>query len=461
MINLSRAERVTDPSSLRDIPGPGYYSSMISNTKPSYVFGRSERAVSDFTNNHFEDVPGPGAYNSTSITSSSTHRNPFNSSSNRFQTYECNWKPGPGAYHSSAHQSEKKQQRLVQTLCIHPSPVPASIPLLERHELALYDGELNKVSPAEYNPKYDKTKPRKPASLFSKSKIQRTFHRPQGSENLGPGCYNLENTENFPQIKTIHLTERFKQTKSLSPGPAAYNPNIQATKGVPGCFVSKVDRNFNMAKKIIQEVPVKKRKVANERISPNAVFASGSERDCNKIPASSPVGPGRYDLEVKEKNKKQEGFLFAQEPRFRNKEDSPVGPGSYDPPDVSKRSSPANFKTARFKELSDLYVHSIGENHVPGPGNYELIENSYKYRGLSFDSYASRQQTHKHEQSPDPGQYHTDSHQTSGVRIGVDQRFKPGHNSYIQFRASGEFVGPGSYKPKNTLVKRTFNISWI
>lgn len=458
MINLSRAERITDPSSLRDIPGPGYYSSKISNNKPSYIFGRSERAVSDLSNTHFEDIPGPGAYASISITSSSTHRNPFNSSSNRFQTYECNWKPGPGHYHTSTIHSEKKPQKLVQTLCIHPSPVPASIPLLERHELAIYDGEQNKVSPAEYNPKYEKTKPRKPASLFSKSKIQRAFHRPQGSENLGPGCYNLENTENFPQVKTISLTERFKQTKSLSPGPGTYNPNISATKGVTGCYVSKVDRNFNLAKKIIQEVPVKRRKV-NERVNPNAVFVSGSERDCNKIPASSPVGPGKYEW-VSEK-KKKDGFMFAQEPRFRNKEDSPVGPGSYDPTDMSKRSSPANFKTARFKELSDLYVHSIGEKNIPGPGNYELMDKNFKHRGVSFDSYASRQQIHKHEQSPDPGQYYTDSYQSSGVRIGVDQRFKPGPNSYIQSKASGEFVGPGSYKSKNTLVKRTFNISWI
>lgn len=455
MINLSRAERITDPSSLKDIPGPGYYSLTSANSKPSYIFGRSERAVSDLSSNRFEDVPGPGAYTSIGITSASTYKSPFNSSSGRFQTYECNWKPGPGSYYNPAH-SEKKPQKLVQTLCIHPSPVPASIPLLERHELAIYDGEQNKVSPAEYNPKYEKTKPRKPASLFSKSKIQRTFHKPQGSENLGPGCYNLDNPDNLPQVKSISLTERFKPNKSLSPGPGSYNPNILAVKPAAGCFVSKVDRNFNLAKKIIQEYPVKKRKV-NEKIYPNAVFASGSMRDCNKIPASSPVGPGKYEYTPD----KKEGFLFAQEPRFKVKEDSPVGPGSYDPPEMSKRSSPVNFKTARFKELSDLYVHSIGEKSIPGPGNYELRESAYKYRGVSFDSYSSRGPNQKHEQSPDPGQYYTDSHQASGARMGAEQRFKPGPNSYIESKASGEFIGPGSYKTKNSLVKRTYNISWI
>lgn len=454
MINLSRAERVTDPSSLKDIPGPGYYSSNPSQSKPTYVFPRSERAVSDLSSNRFEDIPGPGAYIMTSMTSASTHRNPFNSSSARFQSYDCNWKPGPGAYHSETS-PERKNQKVVQTLCIHPSPVPASIPLLERHELAIYDGSVNKVSPAEYNPKYDKVKPRKPASLFSKSKIQKGVHRFQGSD-LGPGYYNTDTSENFNQFSVVSKTERFKDSKSLSPGPGSYNPDLKVVKPAAGCYVSKLERKFDIAKEIIQERQEKVRK-GFTKILPNAVFMSNSERDCNKIPASSPVGPGKYTYSPN----KKEGFVFGQEARFKDKDDIPVGPGSYDPQELPHRSSPVNLKTPRFKELRDPFVHSIGENKVPGPGKYETGEKVKHYRGVSFDLTSSRQLAPKYHQSPDPGQYHTEVHLSSGPRIGAEARFKSGVNSYIQAGANGEFVGPGSYKAKNSLVKRTYNISWI
>jgi hypothetical protein len=457
MINLSRAERVTDPSSLKDIPGPGYYSSPTSQNKPSHVFNRSDRAVSDLSSNRFEDIPGPGAYMTSSVTSSSTHRNPFNSSSARFQSYECKWKPGPGSYHSQQAQ-DKKDQKLVQTLCIHPSPVPASIPLLERHELAIYDGENNKVSPADYNPKYEKVKPRKPASLFSKSKIQKGFHRFQGSENLGPGCYHLENdVSNSLNFQVVSKTERFKDSKSLSPGPGSYNPNMAVVRPAPGCFVSKLERKFDIAKKIIQERTEKTRKI-NQKILPNAVFASHSQRDCNRVVSSSPLGPGRYNYS----SNKKEGFQFPHEIRFKDRSEDSVGPGSYDPPELPARHSPINLKSARFGDLSDLYVHSIGENKVPGPGNYEISEKSRHYKGVSFDLSSTRKLgTNKHQQSPDPGQYYVEGQMNSGPRIGAEVRFKSGIGSYIQPGANGEFIGPGSYKEKNSFVKRTYNISWI
>ena len=454
MINLSRAERLTDPSSLKDIPGPGYYTSSAGHSKPSYVFPRSERAVSDLSSNRFEDVPGPGAYIMTSVTSASTHRNPFNSSSARFKSNESRWQPGPGAYYTAAG-PQKQNQKLVQTLCIHPSPVPASIPLLERHELAIYDGKIDKVGPAEYSPKYEKVKPRKPASLFCKSKILKGFHRAQNSD-LGPGCYDTEPVENSVQFSVVSKTDRFKDAKSLSPGPGSYNPNLSVVKPMQGLYVSKLDRKFEIAKNVIQERQEKTRK-SQARVLPNAVFLSNSERDCNKIPASSPIGPGKYSYSPSRK----EGFLFGQDSRFKEKDDLPVGPGSYDPPELPHRSSPVNLRTPRFKDLSDPFVHSIGEKKVPGPGKYETGEKSKRYRGLSFDLTSSRQQGPKYHQSPDPGQYHTEGQLNSGPRIGAEARFKSGANSYIQTGASGEFVGPGSYKAKNSLVKRTYNISWI
>ena len=354
---------------------------------------------------------------------------------------------------------KKPKEKLVQTLCIHPSPVPCSIPLLERHELAQYDGNENKVSPAEYNPKYDQIKPRNPASLFSKSKYQRT-EKLLGYENIGPGTYSIEGIAPSAFKKTIHITERFKEKKEKSPGPGDYEPNISLVKpNPPKCFVSNLDRTFNIAKNIVQENPIQKKKKTEEKVHPNAVFASGSERDCNKIMSFSPVGPGKYEVY----DEKKEGFSFCEQPRFKIPEnESPVGPGAYDPIDLIKSKSPVQFRTRRFQHQSDLFVHSTGEKLLPGPGDYDLtMVWPNKRKGIAFDLTSGRNLDKKHEHSPDPGQYHMEYNYSGGHRIGAQDRFKPGFGNYIQNNGSSEFVGPGSYRHKASMVKRTHNISWI
>lgn len=457
MIDLSRASRNTDPAVLKDIPGPGYYTSPSPKQVGSHIFGRSERAVSDLSSKIYEDIPGPGAYVQSSISTIPSFKTPFGSSSQRFSSFECKWKPGPGAYYQGA-KAEKNQQKVVQTLCIHPSPVPASIPQLERHELAIYDGESQKVSPAEYEPRIENVKPRNPASLFSKSKMPRLPNRNPAFDNLGPGVYYTGQTEKTKHAKNLSQEERFKEEKRIQPGPGDYEPSIQITKpSIPGCYVSKLERKFNIAKQIVQEFPVRRRK-ANEKYVPSAVFVSSSERDCNRVYETDPVGPGRYE----DTPMKAEGYTFSSEPRFKGKEESPVGPGTYDPKSSSKRSSPVHFKSPRFKELSDLYVHSIGDKSVPGPGDYNLRPKwNVRNHGVSFELTSSRHFDRKKSHSPDPGQYHTDLQYNTGHRIGGDSRFKPGNGSYIQSIGSGEIVGPGSYKQKVSMVKRTHNISWI
>lgn len=457
MIDLSRAHRNTDPANLKDIPGPGYYSSPSPRQVGSYVFGRSERAVSDFSSNKYEDIPGPGAYSVNTMSTWVSARTPFNSSSVRFPSLENPWKPGPGSYHKN-QAIEKAKQKIVQTLSIHPSPVPVSIPLLERHELAIYDGCETKVSPAEYYPKIDQIKPRNPASLFSKSKMQRAMGKHSISENIGPGSYFNEAQGEEKIARQLSLEVRFKEKKNNSPGPGSYNPNIDIAKPSPQKFIiSKLERNFHIAKKIVQDVPMKKTKKSPERINPHAVFASNSLRDCNKFLAPSPVGPGKYELSPT----RIEGYKFNAEPRFREKEETPVGPGTYDPPELPTRSSPVHLKTKRFKGLSDLYVHALGNTSLPGPGDYEVQGSSRKkYKGLSFELSCGRTER-KRDHSPDPGQYYTDTEVSGGYKIPADNRFKPGVGSYLQNGSSSEFVGPGSYKHKVSMVKRTHNISWI
>ena len=456
MIDLSRASRNTDPANLKDIPGPGYYTSPTPRQMVPYAFGRSERAVSDFSSNKYEDIPGPGAYSYASNSTSISSKTPFNTSSARFPSLECTWKPGPGSYHQS-QLSQQPKRKIVQTLCIHPSPVPVSIPLLERHELAIYDGHETKVSPAEYNPKFDQIKPRNPASLFSKSRIPKVYENYQGNENLGPGAYFLETTEASFVSRHLSMEKRFKEKTTHSPGPGSYDPNISISKpSPPRPFLSKLERSLNIAKNIVQDYPQKKKKTIEKKIM-NAVFASASKRDCNKIAASSPIGPGKYEISPI----KKEGFKFNAEPRFKNKEESPVGPGTYDPQELPNRSSPVNLKSPRFRKLSDLYVHEIGQKSYPGPGDYEIqITGKKQYKGLAFETSSGRIDR-KYNLSPDPGQYHNDYQPSGGHKIGGELRFKPGIGSYIQGGSSNEFVGPGSYRQKVSLVKRTHNISWI
>lgn len=456
MIDLSRATRNTDPSNLKDIPGPGYYSSPAPKQIGSYVFGRSERTVSDFSSSKYEDIPGPGAYSVANNSSATSARTPFNSSSARFSSFDCSWKLGPGFYYKTT-QPIKPNKKIVQTLCIHPSPVPCSIPLLERHELAVYDGDENRVSPAEYYPTFSQIKPRPPASLFSKSKKPRVLDKTPGYENIGPGSYAIEATGRSIISKNINYSERFSDQKHFTPGPGYYNPNISAIKPKQSkFFVSNLQRNFNLAKKVTQEYPVKEKKTM-ERISPNAVFASSSQRDCNRVAPDSPVGPGYYEVLVN----KKEGFSFREEPRFKNKEESPIGPGSYNPAEVSKKGSPISYKTNRFRELSDPYVHLIGDKITPGPGDYETSRHSNTHKGISFDLTSGRYSDRKRDHSPDPGQYYNNYNYAGGHKIGNQHRFKPGPGNYIQPSGSTEFVGPGTYKDKTSMIKRTHNITWI
>lgn len=457
MIDLSRAHRNTDPAILKDIPGPGYYSSPSPRQVGSYVFGRSERAVSDFSSNKYEDIPGPGAYSFNTISTGISSSTPFNTRAVRFPNIENHWKPGPGSYYK-AKSAEKPKQKIVQTLSIHPSPVPVSIPVLERHELAIYDGNDNKVSPAEYYPKIDQIKPRNPASLFSKSKIPRNFDKFSFNDNLGPGSYFVEGTGITANSRNLSMEERFKVRKNQSPGPGAYEPKLDfARPSPPKIFVSKLERSFNIAIKAVQENVKKKTRKRVEKVSPNAVFASGSLRECNKNHASSPIGPGKYDLA----SVKREGFKFSTQPRFQVKEESILGPGTYDPPELTHRNSPVHLKTQRFREQSDLFIHSTGNKPIPGPGDYEVNSSSTKkYKGLSFELNSGRIEK-KHDHSPDPGQYYSDLQHAGGHKIGGEDRFKSGNGSYLQNGSSSEFVGPGSYKQKTTLIKRTHNISWI
>ena len=463
MIDLSRAHRTTDPANLKDIPGPGYYSSASPRQVGSYIFGRSERAVSDFSSNKYEDIPGPGSYSLRTTSTCVSAHTPFNSSSLRFPSLENPWKPGPGSYYRT-QTTGKAQQQIVHTLGLHPSPVPVSIPLLERHELAMYDGCQNRVSPAEYYPNIDQIKARKPAALFSKSKMQRATGKQAFSESLGPGSYFIEVRGEGKVPRKLSLEDRFKEKKikeNNSPGPGTYNPSIDASKpSPPRFFISKLERNFDMAQQIVQEVPVKKTKKSPERVNPHAVFASNSLRDCNKLLSSSPVGPGRYELSAT----KVEGHRFSTEPRFRSKEETPVGPGTYDPPELPTRSSPVHLKSKRFKELSGLYVHALGSPSLPGPGDYEVQGNHVgkgnNNKGSSFELSTGRTER-KREHSPDPGQYYVDNEIAGGYKMAVDCRFKSGSGSYLQTGRSSEFVGPGSYRHKATMVKRTHNISWI
>lgn len=208
-------------------------------------------------------------------------------------------------------------------------------------------------------------------------------------QSLGPGSYSpTSKILNNSRSAVFPKGDRFKQVKSSSPGPGAYNPSPPK---VIACRFGQSDRDT---------------------------------KDVDRSP-----GPGSYELP---KNPSPGKSIMGRNFTKDTKNPNP-GPGSYDVPTSTLQSSPV-FSMGKSVKLSMLK-----ENQGPG---FLALSSTLSKSGKTFPK-GLRPEITKKEVTPGPAQFNVPSFIGEGPKFTIPER-------KTKFVVS-EVPGPAYYSPKGQM----------
>lgn len=250
---------------VKDTPGPGTYTPVLSNRSPSYNIGKGQRH--DFTRES-KDNPGPGAYDHLASTERKNSSPGPKFSQERRRTMSVGDDlPGPGSYNPPSKLSEGP----LYSIYVRRDPTPTSeTPGPGHYEVP--DHQVRDSSPS--------------------FKIGRSERASQvlNSSFPGPGHYNSCSSLHSPQRGPKHVIgkeSRSRDPTSFTPGPGSYS--VQSLPKSKGFTISGKPNDQNS----LETPGPGSYDVSKSCDSPAYKIGTSNRHDFTKERSISP-GPGAY-----------------------------------------------------------------------------------------------------------------------------------------------------------------------
>ncbi|CDW79521.1 UNKNOWN [Stylonychia lemnae] len=369
-----------------------------------------------------DDKPGPGQYDPNPNNVKDSLRSVKLSKSQRpeMTSKEVKNLPGPGNYES--YKQFGKDVPMVS--------------IMGKREPLKKD---NIPGPGSYNNVNEIQRDKSPSFRIGTSKRHDIVDK-NANLNPGPGNYDAHSTIGANGPKFTFQPKNEQLIKDQSPGPVAYEPNVNYIKdNLRGFQIGKSQRQ-DIVSKEVKELP----------------------------------GPGGYDTPMK-----TVGPQYTMGGRSKSRTDMMPGPGQYEQSiDAVRDKSPA-FAISKTMR-SSIVNKSMAD--LPGPGNY--ANNDDFGKDVQTFSIRGKPNDTKPNLVPGPGQYQSDispiKDRTVGYKISKSNRqdivskemiYQPGPGEYDSPKRFGEDAqsitirgkpkdkvgngvpGPGNYDPENHLTK--------
>ena len=376
-----------------------------------WSFPKAPKNTLEDSTSKFNNI-GPGSYQPR-VNGIKKNEPAWSFSKEKRGKLKTNGVPGPGSYNSKGHPKKTEAsitmtKRMVdkdENFVPGPGTYQPGMSNFKSVPKFTFSGKTqnnfgsNKHTPAPgfYEPNVDAIKTNTACIGFSKAKRSKK----EKEDKIGPGSYNIKGEEMKVGGYMSMLRKGVVDKYDKVPGPGAYEMNY-----------STVDMGTNKA----------------------AIMRSGykSTKYMNDVP-----GPGQYNPSYNVTKKRPNSCKFGLERKLKYNTTDVPGVGTYNP---KSEFTKKGFGSVKFGK--EKFHAPVKNNGVPGPGNYDFIEDIGK--GASKLSFGGRAKLKIRNTNPGPGQYDPKIDFTSKVKKTRASSAMPRQKRF-QTDLRNDSPGPGNY----------------
>ncbi|KAK2143911.1 hypothetical protein LSH36_800g00042 [Paralvinella palmiformis] len=234
---------------------------------------------------------------------------------------------------------------------------------------------------------------------------------------------------------------------ALGPGPAAYNPQIDAlssSRSLPSWSLSS--RHKEMGTKDRSPGPQTYRPPPPSEVTSAPAYSLQGKRKIRNVADDSP-GPGLYnpDPSVGVRGRREQKAASLKGRAREQKKDQSPGPGTYNT-DSPRDSGPAYTMAGKWRKREEDVA-------TPGPNKYfpSVLE-----EGPAYSLKGRHKESDKQVVGPGPGTYNVDKDLDAGPAYSISGKWMTGDITAL----GDNSPGPGAYFPQQPLRKEDGGISF-